>query len=331
MSHKVLVIGDPHFKVNNVEECRIMTKRLIEIAKEHCVNQIICLGDVLDRHETIHVIPLENAIQCLYQLSLIAPLVVLIGNHDRPNNNHYLTADHPFHALKYWNNTKIIDTVEYEIIHGHRFIYVPYVPPGRFEEAILTTHSIDELTSATCIFAHQEFYGVQMGPIKSEIGDKWSIDYPLVVSGHIHEQQILQDNIIYVGTPMQHAFGEDPDKTISIFTFSSDKTFQRIQLDLGIPKKIVIRCNAQESLEYQPVSNSHIKMIIQCSNTEFKSLLKHQRIRDLQRLGVKIQWKSTKEYKPISVDEKISFTQRLMQRLQTMPELKALYLDVIRT
>ncbi len=49
---------------------------------------------------------------------------------------------------------------------------VPYVPPGRFVEAL---NIIDNewWKNVNCIFAHQEFYGCKMGAIESIEGDKW--------------------------------------------------------------------------------------------------------------------------------------------------------------
>lgn len=330
MTFRVLAIGDPHFKVNNVEESLLMTQRLKELASNQSVDLIVCLGDVLDRHETIHVVPLDNAIKCLFSMSQIAPLVVLIGNHDRPNNSHFLTPDHPFQALKYWHNTRIVDTVEFgnytKDSHDYKFVYVPYVPPGRFQEALETQGSMDQVLQNTqCLFAHQEFYGVQMGPIKSEVGDKWDLNHPLVVSGHIHEEQVLQKNIIYTGTPMQHAFGEMEDKTVSIFDFYPDGRWTRQKVDLKIPKKIVIRCGPHELLEYRKPENCQVKLIVSCTNVEFKTLMKNPRVKELQAQGIKIQWKSTKEYKTVNVEERIPYSQRLWRKIEADQELVQWY------
>ena len=103
---KVLTIGDPHFKVSNVPESEAMTKNLIEIAKQMKPDLIVCLGDILDRHETIHVTPLTLSIQFLEELEQIAPLYTIIGNHDRPNNSDFMSDQHPFNALKQWKNQR---------------------------------------------------------------------------------------------------------------------------------------------------------------------------------------------------------------------------------
>ena len=100
-------------------------------------------------------------------------------------------------------------------------MFVPYVPPGKFDDAIKTCDDIGDIKDYKCIFAHQEFYGAKMGAIISKDGDKWPLHNPLVVSGHIHDYQRPQENIIYIGTPMQHAFGDNTKKTISILTINN--------------------------------------------------------------------------------------------------------------
>ena len=108
-----------------------------------------------------------------------------------------------------------------ENINNEKFIFVPYVPPGRFEEALRTLK--DDWISASCIFAHQEFAGCKMGAIVSIEGDKWDIKNPIVISGHIHSKQQPQKNIYYSGSAMQHAFGESAKNIIAFFSFTKDQ------------------------------------------------------------------------------------------------------------
>ena len=58
-----------------------------------------------------------------------------------------------------------------------------------------------------------------MGAIISVEGDKWSLKFPNVISGHIHERQIPQKNIYYPGSAMQHAFGESKKNIIAHLNF----------------------------------------------------------------------------------------------------------------
>lgn len=208
--NKILVIGDPHFKVSNVHDTLLMSKNIILIAHDKKPDIIVVLGDLLDRHEAINMTPLVNAIDFLHQLQDIAPLYVLIGNHDRKNNQDFLSKEHPFTAVKYWNNTIVVDQCHTTVVKNIKLTFVPYVPPGQFQKALDTIDWQD----SHLIFTHQEFKGCKMGAITSSHGDEWATTNPYIISGHIHDYQMLQNNILYVGTPIQHKFGENENKFI---------------------------------------------------------------------------------------------------------------------
>jgi DNA repair exonuclease SbcCD nuclease subunit len=313
----VLAIGDPHFKVANVAESEQMTVNLIKVASQINPTFIVDLGDTLHRHETIHVAPLMRAENMLKQLSQIAPTYILIGNHDRPNNSNFLTDEHPFNALKEWHNMKVVDTT-YEAIHNdQRFIFVPYVPPGRFQEALdrLTPSTVKEMA----IFAHQEFYGAKMGAIVSNDGDKWPLENSLIVSGHIHDYDEPQPNIIYTGTPMQHAFGDRSDKTVSIFRFYSNGTWKQERIDLGLIKREIKYLRPDQVHDFMPDPNKLIKVVIKGEDSEIKGVVKLEKIKELKKMGVMVAFKTMlSNDDPITNSTKsnhISFLDRLFSEI----------------
>ena len=289
---KVLVIGDPHFKVDNVPESDEMTSKLVKLAKEIKPNFIVVLGDVLHRHEKIHVSPLMRAEKMIRYLSEISPTFVLVGNHDRPNNSTYLTDEHPFNAMKLWPNTYIVDEKVLELkIGNQRFLFLPYVYPGLFEATLNHPDkgSSEWRTGVSAIFCHQEFYGAQMGVIKSQAGDKWPLDHPLIISGHIHDYDRPQPNIVYVGTPLQHGYNEE-DKTVSIFTFA--ESWQEDRVDLGLIKKIIVYLTPEEIHTYEPPTNKLVKIVIRGDDAALKSISKLERIKQLKKMGIKIAYKT---------------------------------------
>jgi len=137
---KVLCIGDPHFKRKNVKDTDKMTEKVVELIKTQKPDFVVVLGDVLDKHETIHESPLSRATTFLRKIQDLVPMVVLVGNHDMVNNSVFLTSENPFNAMKYWNNTIIVDVPVQIERGGHLFTFVPYVYPGRFMEAIDTLY-----------------------------------------------------------------------------------------------------------------------------------------------------------------------------------------------
>ncbi len=267
-----LVIGDPHFKESNVKEMEQMTTKIIAIAKEKKPTFVVVLGDTLDTHEMAHIEPLTMTTEFFHPLSLIAPLYILIGNHDRRNNSDFLSKYHPFSALKYWSNTYIADRVLDKTINGYRFLFVPYVYDGRFLEAINTM--TQDLSNIKAIFAHQTFHQAKMGGIRSMTGDQWSSDKPFVISGHIHNYDRLQNNIIYIGTPLQHAFGDNSDKTISFFEFNSSKEPKEERIDLGLIKREIVYLDANKLISWEPSTGKLIKVVLRGTSAEIKATMK---------------------------------------------------------
>lgn len=288
---KSLVIGDPHFKVSNVTETESMRISIMSILDETKVDFIVVLGDILDRHETIHVSPLKRSVTFLTELSKYAPTYVLIGNHDLKNNRQFLSDEHGLIALKYSTNDNliIVDTTINAIIAGLQFTFVPYVPPGRFLEA-LDYSEPNIWQQSICIFAHQEFKDAQMGAIISIEGDEWHPQYPKVISGHIHDYQEIGTNIVYIGTPFQHTFGDRQDKSIAYCTFENS-TVNIKRLELNIRKKQIVHLSVADVDSYQPASNYDLKIVINGVSGEIKSVMKHPNVDTWKKSGHKVVFK----------------------------------------
>lgn len=360
MSVKCIVIGDPHFKINNVVQTNEMTKAIISKAKEINPDFIVVAGDVLDRHEIIHVSPLTRAILFLKELSGVAPVYLIIGNHDRKNNRDFLSDEHPFTSLKVWDkNMKVIDTTYSQTINNKLFTFVPYVEPGRFFDALninetrkkiiikKTVSTVPTVSTpetlpgvrwkeSEAIFAHQEIYGCKMGAVKSIVGDKWPISNPLLISGHIHEYQEPQVNVIYVGTPIQHGFGDQNDKTISVFKFF-DNHYEHDRIDLNLRKKKIVNlnCDEIETFDINKYFNFDIKLVIKGLSSEIKVALKHINIKTWKNMGIKIVFKAIVLDNEEIINKKsstsgvpLNFTQMLYNNIKDIEDFKDIFIDI---
>jgi|UniRef100_A0A6C0H3H3 DNA repair exonuclease SbcCD nuclease subunit len=287
-----ICIGDPHIQVANIPETDLLIERLIHLATERSPDLIIVLGDVLHTHERLHTIALNKAYQMIDKLRLIAKTYVLVGNHDMINNQVFLNDNHWLSGMKEWANTVIVDKVLTETIKGEKFVFLPYVPPGRFQEALNTLDC--DWTDASCIFAHQEFAGCKMGAIISVEGDKWPVSHPNVVSGHIHSRQIPQENIYYTGSAMQHAFGESEKNIIAYLTFE-DRKYIREEIDLQLPRKKIVYMDVEDVDTYEvPITEDTLKVTVSGNYDQFKALKKTKKYKNLLDKGVKVIFKPKK-------------------------------------
>jgi DNA repair exonuclease SbcCD nuclease subunit len=248
---RVLFIGDPHIRTGEMEYTDLMLKEIVDIARESGVDAIVDLGDTLHMHNKVDIDPLTRAINWLSELSDIAPLYVLIGNHDIRGPKVNLAKQeekdrrHPFAALRKWKNVRVIDDVIVEEIGGMKFCFTPFLPESEYHETLkLKSVNPHEMKA---FISHSNFYGVRykLGDDPADCPDVWPEDYPLMIAGHNHEYQIVRDNLVYIGTPGQQDFGASPDKALAIIEFCDRqdgvdglKTMKRIPL-LTIPLRSI--------------------------------------------------------------------------------------------
>tara|TARA_B100000900_G_C20575040_1_gene714957 strand:+ start:265 stop:1272 length:1008 start_codon:yes stop_codon:yes gene_type:complete len=286
---KVLAIGDPHFKTSNIKEVDMFLERIESLCIQETPDLIIILGDLLHEHERLHTTPLNKAYHFVKQMSKITLTYVIVGNHDLINNQQFLTQNHWMNAMKDWPNVVVVDDV---MEYNNEFLLCPYVPPGRFIEAISKFENWREYKA---IFCHQEFYGCKMGAIISSDGDKWDKKHPDIISGHIHSNQTL-DNVYYPGSSMQHAFGESEKNVIPVFTWNQEDKYDLKEIDLDLPRKKIVYKDVDDldSLEIKPTIDK-VKISLHGNYEQFKVFKKSKKYKDLIEKGIVIVYKYDKK------------------------------------
>ncbi|CAH6418944.1 Exonuclease [uncultured virus] len=302
---KILLIGDPHVKYDNELEINLALSRLVALIIAENPDVVIVLGDILHKHEKIDMGPLHRASAFLLALQSVSRhLIVLIGNHDRRNNKVFQTDEHPFNMLKLWPRTTVVDkALVLDLINSegkkYPFACVPYVEAGRFEEALTTADMKKPYKEVNAIFAHQEFKGSKMGAITSNDGDPWDLTHPDVWSGHIHDDQTLptkEGNIHYIGTPIQHGYGDKTNKTVSFLYYvpvegveGRVRLDRRVRVSLGIPRKIEVTLTPEELAVYEHVPDTHVKIRVEGLATVIKQVMQLDHVIKLSKThGVRI-------------------------------------------
>ena len=194
-------------------------------------------------------------------------------------------------CFKEYPNLTIIDKVHIETIDNKIIVFAPYVPDGRFKEAL--SCSVNETwKTADYIFAHQLFDGAKMGAIVAENVETWNEDLPLLISGHIHDKQQIQKNLIYTGSCLQHAFGESSDKTLLLIENSGELRY--IDLDLSKKKILYMEIEDIEAIDislFDDTKKTQYKIVVNGDNTEFNNFRKTILYRDIIKTGTKIVFK----------------------------------------
>lgn len=296
-----LIIGDQHFKVDNIDQVDTFISRLREFLDENYFDFIVSGGDLLDTHERLHTLALNKADEYLKLLSSHAKTFVLVGNHDMINPSQFLTTNHWLNVYKGWSDKLVVvDKVTHYKCNHHDVILAPYVPDGRFIEALDTITTFD-YKKAHVIFGHQTFDGVKMGAIKAENVEKWPDDFPNMIAFHVHDMQSIQENLFYTGSCMQHSFGESGSKYLyelkmnvahpneDDIIMKDDITLEKIIL--ALPKKKIIHCTTEELENMKKISdiipekynnnNYQIKLVVKGSISSFKVVKKRNDVKNL--------------------------------------------------
>lgn len=291
----ILFIGDPHFRVDNMVESQKFvqeTERILQSRDD--IDVIIVLGDVLHTHEKLHTFALNNAVQFFKMLTQYHPTYCLVGNHDATSNTIFLTDNHWLNILKGWNNLTVVDIpMILRLKECHTVVMCPYVPDGRFKEALQQTierYQVDWKTS-DLIVGHQLLDGAKMGPIVASGVEEWREEWPLLISGHIHDKQRPQPNLFYTGSSMQHAFGESTDKTLYLYSLSA-KTGEEIKL--MIPRKEILYVDIKdldgvgEKVAKLAEDDISVKIVVRGNMSEVKAAKDTDVVKQLeQTTGVK--------------------------------------------
>lgn len=268
----ILAVGDLHFTPGNASVTDLVSQKILEAVVRYDIKMVVFLGDILHTHEKIHMGTLNRAIRLIEGCARHCTTMVIIGNHDRSTSTDYLTDESPFLSLKGKENICIVDTVisfDWKVSKSKKllFVFCPYVPPGKFHDALATLDTFYPKLKGIrpdAIFCHQELRA-GMG------GDEWDVENPLIISGHVHKRSQPQDNILYPGTPYQISYNDESDKGVFICRFGEDSpniTFLR----LGIRKKKTIRITPKEVASFTHAGRDDIRLVIHGPHSEIKSI-----------------------------------------------------------
>lgn len=251
---KFLIIGDTHYTKDNEDATDAMEKEIDRVIAKHKPDQIVFLGDTLDKNHRIDMGSQQRAQNYLNKLAQNHDVILLVGNHDRYNNSDFLSPNHPFSGMECRPRVTVVaDVVVKTFKDGQediRVCCVPYVPKGRFMEAIMTKVEHPD-ADIDIYFAHQDFARI------AGRGDEWPTDYPEVISGHIHKKYYKKgDNIIYPGAPLCHNFGDDVDRFVLLYDIQVvdgelvlGYAWEKIDVPAKIKKSVVLPMTKQQEIE----------------------------------------------------------------------------------
>jgi calcineurin-like phosphoesterase family protein len=208
---KIYLIGDTHIGLgypNSVDKWSRIHKEyfsdfLIPLLKRRIQpgDIIVHLGDLFDNRNIIPINLLNYGMDVVEEISKIAPLHIIIGNHDLWSKSaSEINSIRPF---RYIPNVTIYDKVSKLEYNGKKILMMPYI-----EKRLDQIKSIDENRDCDYLFCHSDLNGCKMHltSVAHKNSDKIDIEnfsaFEGVYSGHIHLVQ-SNKNFTFVGSIFQ--------------------------------------------------------------------------------------------------------------------------------
>jgi len=226
---KIFLIGDTHIGLgypNSVDKWfkvhqQYFSDFLIPLLKKEVKpgDIIVHLGDLFDNRNIIPINLLNYGMDVVEEISKIAPLHIIVGNHDLWSKSaSEINSVRPF---RYIPNVKIYNSTEVLEYNGLKILMMPFI-----EKRLEQIKSIEENKNCDYLFCHSDLNGCKMHltSVAHKNADKIDINdfksFSKVRSGHIH---LVQSNkqFTFVGSIFQMDRNDTGDQK-GIFVIDTD-------------------------------------------------------------------------------------------------------------
>lgn len=190
------------------------------LADEHGCDEIIYLGDTMDRSD-INAEEL-TALQDVKFSSL--PHTLLVGNHDASISNLEFSTASVFKLIK---ASVITEPEVRNMADGIDFYFIPYLTPDKIKPL---KHYLLNNDHKKVILTHNDIAGIQYGRFTSQSGFSVSEileNCTLFMDGHLHNSCVINDKIVLAGNLTGQNFTESADKHehyAYLLTINDDRT-----------------------------------------------------------------------------------------------------------
>lgn len=220
--------------------------QVASIANTQKPEAIVFLGDLFNgQGATINKLLYLVGFQLVDRLQQIAPLYLIVGNHDLYGDTHILSP------MAEFPNVRLVDETRHFPFFGLDVAMVPWggsLPPH-----------------GDLLLGHLDIEGVKTGlgfELPGTIHAKEVKDFKLVISGHYHSYQTISPNIIYCGAVMPTTFGDIAEEDYGCLLLDAD--LNPVRHIISSPKFIPIVIDTQEDMNkfVEHKSNNYYRLTV---------------------------------------------------------------------
>lgn len=261
---KMLIVGDPHVKYDDLEDCNRLMSYVYDVAKKEQCDTIVFMGDLFHNHAIVHVGVLNfwnTWLDKLYAFSVY----LIKGNHD------FGLGDPSQHSLIAFKNKSKMVTVVDTPIRLNKILLMPYYGPKKAEQFYETVRKSEK----PYLLCHDTFQGSRFenGFYAPEGFDLDKVSSSKIISGHIHTPQKV-GKCMYVGSPRWQTIS-DANTDRFLYVFDDDLNELSRHSTVGVCKSLWIRdVYSEKDVNPVNVDNSETRFNIHGKQSVVDSLIK---------------------------------------------------------
>jgi DNA repair exonuclease SbcCD nuclease subunit len=206
-----------------------------KIARRYRVSHIFFLGDLFNSQaSTIDKFLYNSIFYMIQSLAEVAPLYLLVGNHDIVKQINIFT---PFTSIP---NVKVVERSETITVEGKKIDLVPWegqwaAPHGDY------------------CFGHFGIKGATINnnqtvfTVEEQVEPKSLFGYKLVMAGHFHTRQMVGENLYHIGAVMAQSF-KDTTEDRGCWLVNPENDSLKF-LPIVSPKFFTVEINNEQDME----------------------------------------------------------------------------------
>jgi exonuclease SbcD len=304
-------ITDTHLAENNIEIVKSIFRQTANKAKELGLTVIYHLGDIFHsrKGQTQEMLSVfDDILDELHNEDI--KLILIPGNHDKQDYGSWKSF------LKSYRHHPALDLIQEYGYYEYDGINIHMLP---FFEDEIYIKKLEELKEkngwnlANVLLTHIGFSGAIMNngiPVESTVTLNHVSEFSLVLVGHYHDPQEIAGRVKYIGAALQHDFGENESKGLTILY--DDLSTELIKLDFPKFRSFEIDVKALTTKDIADLkkekedSQDNIRIILKGDEKDIKAFNRQALIE----VGVKVEMKEDKidreelEHRVVPFDDK---------------------------
>lgn len=283
MSKKILAVllTDTHLKEGNIDINKSVYKQTTQFCKDNGLNTIFHLSDIFNsRKSQSQEVLVDGFCQILDDLGKDEmKLITFPGNHDKTSYSSKKSFLRPFRYYPSFSLYESHTIVEFDGLYVHM---IPFFSDVEYLEELRKSRLNLNPNVRHILFTHIGVDGARMNngeTIQGITHDQFD-HFEKVFIGHYHDKQVFGegDKFNYIGSSIQHNFGETPDKGLTVLY--DDLSWETVELEFPRFLKIEVDVKKLTTKEINELvtesekTTDRLKVILVGSEAEVKSVQK---------------------------------------------------------